>query len=120
MNKTYDYQFVRFLQSDVVIKVSNTTDYKLFKKILEHLNIHINYKEDDTRYKKLSYFRNLAIINAQFNGEQPYMSGPLFFEFNNGKGICFDWNEKRVKDYWCEDYQIVRPRVIFDELGLEE
>jgi len=113
--KSWNFNYIRFLEECGTIKVRDTTDFKIFKQILKHLGISFSEFEAKER-NKLSYWQHLAEINAQFRGEQPYFSGPLYFSFNNGKGIMFDWNSKRVRDYF--ETEIYTPQQISEELGL--
>lgn len=116
MGKTYDFKFVRFLEGFAVIKVKDTTDFKQLKQILNHFNIDWCHNEKHRNdINKLSFYRYIASTNAQMRGEPVYMTGPLYFDFNNGKGVSFDWSESRVKGYYDEIY---RPKEILEELGL--
>lgn len=118
MKKTWDFDYIRFLEGCAVISVLDPTDYKYFKKILKHLNINFTSLQDDKCYNNLMYWRHLATINAQYRNEPPYMSGPLYFGFENGKGITIEWKTKEVVDYFGKEC-IYRPRSIMEELGIE-
>lgn len=115
MNKTYDFKFVSFLEGYAVVVVRNATEFKQLKQILNHFNI--DWCQNELHRKdigKLSFYRDIAYINAQRKGEF-YMSGPLFFDFSNSKGISFDWNVDRVKGFYDELYN---PKELLEELGL--
>lgn len=95
MNKN----LLRLIQGSVTIRVRDFKDFAKLKRALEKIDM-LDELVRKPEMAKIDYWRNLAYINQRLG---VYYGQPLYFEYQPEKGFTFDWNEKRIQEWWGKE-----------------
>lgn len=87
------------LQGNVAIKVRDFKDFAVFKRALKKIGM-LDELITTKERNNFNWWKDLAYINQRLGF---YYGQALIFDYQQGKGFGFDWNEKKAIEWWGKE-----------------